>query len=110
MSTYTLINPSDPYTFDAPDDAVATTAVLVLNDAYGWECEGRSGGPYLFTDPDTDDGKVLLATAKGCLADRRPEVGAALASMTIGGERSSITDIGARAHRLAARLSAPEEQ
>ena len=107
MPTYDLINPSDPYTFEAPDDAIATTAVLVLNDAYGWACGGRSDGPFLFVDPGADDGKALLATAEGCLADRRGEVAAALASMTIEGERSSITDIGAQAHRLAERLTKP---
>lgn len=40
MTIYTLINPSDPYTFEAPSDEIAALAVLLLgNGAYGADNE-----------------------------------------------------------------------
>ncbi len=37
MARYTLVQPSDDYSFDAPDDTVATLVAVMLGDGVGWE-------------------------------------------------------------------------
>lgn len=48
MNTYDLINPSDPISFTAENDAVAILAVLLVSQNYGASREGFDAGPYLF--------------------------------------------------------------
>lgn len=35
MNVYELINPSDPYTFEAPNIEIAGAAVVLLSTAFG---------------------------------------------------------------------------
>lgn len=118
MNVYELVNPSDPYTFDAPDDDLATAVVLFISDMCGWKCGDRQGGPYVLVTPDSSAGRQLLEKVKRIAAERRPELIAALRSVELRKEerlaagvddverwhndrRSSLTDHRARARQLA---------
>ena len=48
MTTYELINPSDPILFEAKNDLVASLSVILVNEHYGW------------TNMDTDESKMFL--------------------------------------------------
>jgi len=120
MATFEIINPSDPYIFDAPTREVATLAVAVLSDMYGVrEDQGEwTAGPFTFM------GKKEFASwfreqfgapdFEHRFDDLRGEIGAALATVRIPGttrethddKRTSISDIGRRAWAVSAKLSA----
>lgn len=84
MPTYTLINPHDPYTFDAPDDDVAETVVALLGGSYGWQLDegdqGRSGGMFNLAGPE---GQQAATDAINRAMTRKPELAAALRTVAI---------------------------
>lgn len=56
MNVYEIINPSDPVTFEAPDDKVAIFAVLAVHGTrYGVTRDGDAVLPLLFLSIRTSD-------------------------------------------------------
>lgn len=124
MNRYALINPSDDYEFEAPDDEIAEAMVVLLSGMAGWRSlddEERQGG---FADlAHRDDGEQYADRIKTLLADRAAEVAAALRSLEIQPERrkrmgvdpavwhdemrTSLSDYRAEALRLADAIEAP---
>lgn len=118
-TTYTFINPHDDYSFEAPDDDIATTAVVLLPGLYGWEKDGHSLIPNLHP-ADEEIGAAIVELAKKVISDRLPELVAALRSLEIMGTkrralgvdpdawhdqfRTSDSDPRHRARLIAARL------
>jgi hypothetical protein len=43
MKTYEVINPSDPYTFQAPDRQIATLTIFVLSTKFAATCVSHPG-------------------------------------------------------------------
>jgi hypothetical protein len=43
MKTYSIINPSDPYTFLAPDRQIAAIVIFLLSPSYGAKCLSHPG-------------------------------------------------------------------
>ena len=84
MPTYTLINPHDPYTFDAPDDDIAETVAALLGGSYGWQLEDvdppRTGGMFNLLDPPA---QALATEAIHRAMTRKPELAAALRTVAI---------------------------
>lgn len=103
MTIYELINPSDEIIFDAPDDEVATAAVTLVDDRFGWKnkTSGEEGG---FIGVSAMVGalpeEAVLALVK-VLADRRTEIEEALYSFRYVGIQTSLFSIVDKAHSLA---------
>lgn len=137
MSAYEVINPSDPVTFEAPDDVTAAAAVLILGrGAYACESEdGRSVLPILLFGGDAwleGEGAPVLALAKS--EEARGRIADALDTMAVvrlsdraalvaavgpdpaalarwsEAKRSSLNNIVGSARRLATSLRRPAEQ
>ena len=133
---FELINPSDPYTFIAPDLEVAALTVFLLSTMYGAKSEdGELEVPILlFSDPKEWYRKKFGRTADEGLKIRKKEVAEALGTFMLGDfadrkryetalraitdpekreefmkewqdNRSSLNDIGTKAHQLAKKLS-----
>lgn len=90
MKTYKIINPSDPYTFLAPDLEVAALVIFLLSTKFGAECLDHPG--------DEEDVPIFLLGGaqewwdqhfdpdmKARLAARAREVATALRSTLYGG-------------------------
>lgn len=113
---FDLINPSDPYTFDADDMEVAAVAVCLLGagkypaDAIGDDADKGNNVPaFLFGGHDewfqSRFGGSFEEIAAKCLKERTDAVARSLESMKLCRERaSSLNDIGAAARRLAAAI------
>ncbi len=115
---FNLINPSDAYTFEAEDMEVAAVMVCLLGDGkYGADeiGKGASNGNhvpvFLFGGHDEwfvrKFGMNFEDTGRHCLDHRRGALADAFASVTLTNPpRSSMNDIGGRAHALAKGLRA----
>ncbi len=110
---FNLINPSDPYTFEAPDLEIAAVAVCLLGngqylaDALGDDADKGNNVPaFLFGGHDewfaSRFGAGFEAVTDRCMEGHAEILAACLASVTLGRpERSSLNDIGGRAKYLA---------
>lgn len=131
MPTYELINPSDAYTFIAPNIEVAGVAVAMLSTAYGArDVATDESTPILF---GWDEWLTLHGIDDAWMIEHTAEIAAALESVLIGDaaaradvettlshlphdqrqawlderhdrRRTSLSDIGSRAHWTAQRL------
>jgi hypothetical protein len=108
---YEICNPSDPYTMDCPDIKLATAAILLLGS-----------GHYPLVDIETQETIVPVFMFGGLeewltehfgsesnfsdfVKSNKPAIADCLASVTLGcAERSSMNDIGGRAHKMADEL------
>lgn len=81
MTTYQLINPSDDYSFEAPDDNVADAVTTILGGEYGWNRDDVSGGLSMFLDDEGQDelGERVLVVIR----TRAAELSAAFRSLEI---------------------------
>lgn len=132
MKSYEVSNPSDRVTFEAPDDEVATLAVIILGEgAYGATSEDqeRVCGIAIFGGIPTNTGGVTEANLATRLEARKLDVAIALESLiycsisdraavkAAGGDlskwneakRSSMTNIGIRAAALAKAMRGQAE-
>lgn len=109
---YDIINPSDPYTMEAPDlEIAAATVVLIGKGKYpAWPREGGESVP-AFISIDHDHwftekfGRDTDGTIQHVLQNRNDDLANALESVTLGREeRSSLIDIVGRAKDLARRV------
>lgn len=110
---FELINPSDPYTFEAADHEIAAVAVCLLGDgkymadALDDDANKDNNVPaFLFGGHDewfeSRFGANYEATVERVLKTRCDALAQALESLTLGcKERSSMNDIGGRARVLA---------
>jgi len=108
---FEIINPSDPYTMDAPDMEVAAVAVSFLGDGkYPLKGIGEDVGqdvpPFLFGGHDewfvAKFGMNFEDTAGHVMNHRNDELAQAFDSVTLQRDnRSSMNDIGGRAKALA---------
>ncbi len=110
---FDLINPSDPYTFEADDLQVAAVMVCLLGegrylaDALGEDADKGNNVPaFLFGGHDewfvSKFARTYEATFTHCLEHRTDALARAFESVTLGAaRRSSLNDIGGRAARLA---------
>ncbi len=86
MTVYTFINPSDDYTFEAPDDAIADAMCAIISPMTGWnraddtDVETRGG---LIGFAPADDQERALAPIRITFTDRADEVAAALRTLEI---------------------------
>ena len=55
MTVYEIVNPSDPVTIDAPDDAVAIAAVTLISPFFAAGREGWTGGLFALKSEDAPD-------------------------------------------------------
>lgn len=90
MKEYTLINPSDPYTFLAEDKEVATLVVLSLNPGYGAETKDRSESVPIFAFSTEEKMREwyeteFSRTIEEGLKAKRKEIGEALLTFMYGG-------------------------
>lgn len=102
MTTYELVNPHDPYVFDAPDNDIATAVVTVLGQFYGWQILGtnQTGGMLGFGGRDAEVEQLNVT-----LTERMGEVARALRTLVrTNPERSSLTDLLAEAADMATRI------
>lgn len=90
MTAYKLIQPSDDYWFDAPDDAVATMVVLFLDEMVGWERPNRAdadGRPVRFINAGSaSNGEAEMIVGEdpmGFIYSRGAEIAAALRTVEI---------------------------
>lgn len=105
---YRIVNPHDDYSMLAPDDDVATTAVLLLGHMYGWAREdGTSALPGL-APADSPEGAKVLALAKAVVEMRGPEVADALRTVEIQRRRRLRLGVGAGAWHDEMRTSAAD--
>ena len=81
---YTLINPSDDYTFEADSDAVAAIVAMLCGGGYGVERQDWQFGPHIFGGSMDDFRQRFDADAKAFLDDNRIAVGTAMVSVRIG--------------------------
>ncbi len=109
MTTYTIINPSDPYTLIADDLVLAAISVCLLGSGkYALEAaDGSEGVPFfLFGGHDewfaAHGAGSLDAALTAATGQRAEALAKVLESVTIVGTRSSLNDIGEAAARLAA--------
>ncbi|RRU90009.1 hypothetical protein EGJ24_01155 [Stenotrophomonas maltophilia] len=109
MTTYTIINPSDPYTLIADDLVLAAISVCLLGSGkYALEAaDGSEGVPFfLFGGHDewfaAHGAGSLDAALTAATGQRAEALAKVLESVTIVGARSSLNDIGEAAARLAA--------
>ncbi len=119
---FNIINPSDPYTMEAPDLEVAAVAVSFLgNGAYPLDGIGESAGqnvpPFLIGGHDEwfieKFGKNFEGIADDMMNSRSEELAAAFDSVTLESKRrSSMNDIKARAQSLSnsVRIQASRNQ
>lgn len=110
---FNLINPSDPYTFEAPDLEIAAVAVCLLGngqylaDALGDDADNGNNVPaFLFGGHDewftARFGAGFELVTDRCLKGHPAILAACLESVTLGRpERSSLNNIGGRARDLA---------
>jgi len=110
---FDLINPSDPYTLEADDFEIASVAVCLLGagkypaTALGEDASEDNNVPaFLFGGHDdwfnSRFGATFEATTERILADRADALARALESVKIGSERrTSLNDIGGKAHEMA---------
>ena len=86
MNTYEIINPSDPYTMLAPDDATACAASLLLCQGYGLHGIGRDFRmpPFLFDDPRPWFKEYMGMSIEDFLAANSLKVATALDTVLIG--------------------------
>lgn len=124
MKLFELINPSDPYTFEAPDLAVAGALVCILGEGmYGAEPLHEADGsvPMFPIDGHEEWFEALGASFEDTIRGRKAEIAEAMDSLLIGtfsdraefavsgmswhewhdSRRSSINDIGKRAKHFA---------
>lgn len=109
---YEIINPSDPYTIESHSLDVAFVACIFLGEGdYAFKPleDGAEEVPlFLFGGSDEWTRKHLNATVEEVCyrvtTEKRAELADCLASCTIKGERSSLNDIGNRAHNIADKL------
>jgi len=117
---FEIINPSDPYTMDAPDLEIAAIAVSVLGRGqYSLEGRGNAAGQdvpfFMFGGHDEwftkNFGRTFEASVEHVLNQRADELATALESVKLErGERSSMNDIGGRAKSAANSLRAKTQQ
>jgi hypothetical protein len=127
VTVYELVNPHDPYHFDAPDDDIAEAVAALLGGMYGWQTVNvdpeRSGGFGDIIGAQAQD--VLIEKVKAVLNDRPSELAAALRSLGIEREkrerlgvdpeawhdemRSSAADPRTVALHMAEKLDRPQE-
>lgn len=109
---YNLINPSDPYTFEADDLELAAVAVVLLGDGQ-YLADPVGGGEsvpaFLFGGHDEwfkmKFGESCEETANKVINERTDSIARALESVALTSkERSSMNDIGGRAHALARQI------
>lgn len=83
---YELINPSDPYTFIAPDKEVAALAVFTISTLYGAKSKDGSEEIPIFIFGGSAEWyhKEFGRTPDEGLADRRKQVAGALESFMYG--------------------------
>lgn len=85
---YTIINPSDPYTFRAPDHELAAIVGLILGQgAYGIECvddDTTACGIYLFGGADEGFQERFGRTIETAIEARKGEIPKAMRSVWIG--------------------------
>jgi hypothetical protein len=107
---FDLVNPSDPYTLEADDLQVAAVACCLLgNGKYGLTGLGDDAGQnvpvFLFGGHDewfvSKFGMDYETTATHALNHRNDALARAFESVTIGGERSSLNNIGGKARDIA---------
>src|SRR3990172_5720522 len=101
---FEIVNPSDPYTMEAPDMEIAAVAVVLLGEGMYpltgvGEAAGRNVPPFLFGGQDewfvTQFGVNFEDTADRVMACRREELALAFDSVTLQrAEVSSLNDIG----------------
>jgi hypothetical protein len=115
MMQFEIINPSDPYTMQAPDLKIAAVVVVLLGQGkYALKCtDGRSEGVPLFLFGGHDKwfinqfGTNLSDTIDKVIEERAEELALAFDSVTLGrDERSSMNDIGGRAQQYAKNVRA----
>lgn len=114
---FDLINPSDTYHFEAKDLEIAAVMVCVLGGGkYAAEAMGEDKAEannvplFLFGGHDEwftrKFGMRFEDTVEHCIQHRRGDLAKSFASVTLAnGPRSSLNDIGGRAHALAEGLS-----
>ena len=115
---FDLVNPSDPYTFEADDHEIAAVAVCLLGngkymaDALGDDADKDNHVPaFLFGGHDewfvSRFGASYESTAERVLKTRCDALARALESVTLGREeRSSMNNIAGAAQRLAKAVRA----
>ncbi len=115
---FNLVNPSDPYTFEADDHEIAAVAGCLLGDgkymadALGDDANKDNNVPaFLFGGHDewfeSRFGANYEATAERVLKTRGDALARAWESMTLGRKgRSSLNDIGGKARELAKAVRA----
>ena len=113
MIRYNLINPSDPYTFEAPDLITAAVSVCLLGngkypaDALGADANLSNNIPcFLFGGHDewfqARFGATFEATTERMLKERPGDLVGCLKSVKLGSaKRSSMNNIGGRAREMA---------
>ncbi len=118
---FNLVNPSDPYTFEADDFEIAAVAVCLLGvgkypaNALGDDANKSNNVPaFLFGGHDewfrARFGGSFEDVAERCLKGRGVAVAQALESVTLGSRRrSSLNDIGGEARQLAAAIRSQYE-
>ena len=111
MSTYKIVNPSDPYTITADDRAVACVAVMLLGEGkYALKDEQDVTVLPLFLFGGDPEGWLLKEHSVANLGDfvnsRAGDIATALRTVKLpkGQRRSSLNDIGGRAKQLAKRF------
>lgn len=124
MSRYTLIQPADDYSFDAPDDVVATLLAALLGEGVGWEIEDETGARSflnMFVSED-DFAKLVGGPVPDVLTARMPEIAVAARTVEINPDerarlgvdpevwhnekRTSLNDYRAAARELADHIEA----
>lgn len=83
LTRYTLVNPHDPYEFDAPDDEIADAVCLLLGGGwYSWTAGDRSGA-LVGAIGDEVAQQEIVDHLGGVIEGRRRELVAALRSVEI---------------------------
>lgn len=130
MNRYELVNPHDPYVFDAADDDIAEVMVAALGTSYGWQRKSTGSpddvarqhapgepldivsGGFAGLLPD-DKQAALVPLIETVFRDRKADLAEALSTLRLdrpdGAETSSLTDLVIVATGMAARLSTPDE-
>ena len=108
---FEIVNPSDPYTMEAPDMEVAAVACCLLGSGkYGLTGLGEDSAESvpIFLLGGHDEwfvekfGMSYADTVAHCLEHRGKQLAESLDSVTLmRGERSSLNDIGRRARKYA---------
>jgi hypothetical protein len=138
MPLYELINPSDPYTFEAPSIEVAAASAWLLSSGFGAKAiDGDEATPVLFGCEDWMKARGM--DSAGWFTAHESEIAAALDSFLIGKaadradvedmlaelpeekreawrarrqdrHRTSLNQIGERAYQLAEKLRAKDRE